>query len=94
MSIVVRAPEVADPAWNWRPAPKALPVELARLTERELTVLRAIATGATNAEIAAELFVSVATVKTHVARVLSKLGLRDRVQVVVFAYENRLVVPR
>jgi DNA-binding NarL/FixJ family response regulator len=73
--------------------PRALPDELLRLTERELTVLRAIATGATNAEIAAELYLSVATVKTHVARVLAKLGLRDRVQAVVFAYESRLVVP-
>ena len=52
-----------------------------------------MATGATNAEIADELFLSIATVKTHVARVLSKLGLRDRVQAVVFAYESRLVVP-
>jgi len=67
---------------------------LSRLTERELTVLRAMATGASNAEIAGDLFVSVATVKTHVARVLAKLGLRDRVQAVVFAYESRLVVPR
>ena len=73
--------------------PRALPDELASLTDRELTVLRAMATGATNAEIAAELFVSVATVKTHVARVLAKLGLRDRVQAVVFAYESRFVVP-
>ena len=73
--------------------PRALPDQLRRLTDRELTVLRAMATGATNAEIAAELYLSVATVKTHVARVLSKLGLRDRVQAVVFAYESRLVVP-
>jgi len=56
-------------------------------------VLRAIATGASNAEIAEELFVSIATVKTHVARILAKLGVRDRVQAVVFAYESRLVVP-
>jgi DNA-binding NarL/FixJ family response regulator len=52
-----------------------------------------MATGATNAEIAAELYLSIATVKTHVARVLAKLGLRDRVQAVVFAYESRLVIP-
>jgi DNA-binding NarL/FixJ family response regulator len=83
-------------ALGGRPAggrPHALPDQLARLTDRELTVLRAMATGASNAEIAAELYVSVATVKTHVARVLSKLELRDRVQAVVFAYESRLVVP-
>jgi DNA-binding NarL/FixJ family response regulator len=80
--------------WHRPDGPRALPDELARLTNRELTVLRAMATGATNAEIAAELFLSVATVKTHVARVLAKLGLRDRVQAVVFAYESRLVVPR
>jgi DNA-binding NarL/FixJ family response regulator len=73
---------------------QALPREVSRLTDRELTVLRAMATGASNAEIAADLFLSVATVKTHVARVLSKLGLRDRTQAVVFAYESRLVVPR
>jgi DNA-binding NarL/FixJ family response regulator len=69
------------------------PDELARLTEREVTVLKAMAAGASNAEIAAQLFLSVATVKTHVARILAKLGLRDRVQAVVFAYESRLVVP-
>ena len=76
------------------PVAPALPREVSRLTQRELTVLRAMATGASNAEIAADLFLSVATVKTHVARVLSKLGLRDRTQAVVFAYETRLVVPR
>jgi DNA-binding NarL/FixJ family response regulator len=72
---------------------RTVPREVSRLTDRELTVLRAMATGASNAEIAADLFLSVATVKTHVARVLSKLGLRDRTQAVVFAYESRLVVP-
>jgi DNA-binding NarL/FixJ family response regulator len=85
ISALGRRPDVAGP--------RALPDELKRLTDRELTVLRAMATGATNAEIAEELFLSVATVKTHVARVLAKLGLRDRVQAVVYAYESRLVIP-
>jgi DNA-binding NarL/FixJ family response regulator len=92
-----RAIEDLRSALGHRPdgsGPRALPDELTRLTDRELTVLRAMATGATNAEIAADLFLSVATVKTHVARVLAKLGLRDRVQAVVFAYESRLVIPR
>ena len=52
-----------------------------------------MATGASNAEIAADLFLSIATVKTHVARVLSKLGLRDRVQVVIFAYKQGIIEP-
>jgi DNA-binding NarL/FixJ family response regulator len=77
-----------------RPMPCALPDELGRLSAREITVLLAMATGASNAEIAAELFVSVATVKTHVRRILAKLEVRDRVQAVVFAYESRLVTPR
>jgi DNA-binding NarL/FixJ family response regulator len=66
----------------------------ADLTERELAVAHAVARGLSNAEIGAELFLSEATVKTHVTRVLAKLGVRDRVQVVVAAYESGLVTPR
>jgi DNA-binding NarL/FixJ family response regulator len=65
----------------------------AGLTHRELEVARAVARGLSNAEIGKELFLSEATVKTHITRVLGKLGVRDRVQIVVAAYESGLVQP-
>jgi DNA-binding NarL/FixJ family response regulator len=73
-----------------RPSPGP-PVELSQLTERELEVLKLIARGLSNAEIASTLFVSEATGKTHVTHVLTKLSLRGRVQAVVLAYESGLV---
>jgi DNA-binding NarL/FixJ family response regulator len=76
-----------------RPHTPRPPAELSELTGRELEVLGLIACGLSNAEIADELFVSATTVKTHVARVLSKLNLRDRVQAVVLAYEAGVVSP-
>jgi DNA-binding NarL/FixJ family response regulator len=79
-----------------RPAPPSEKTRAERfeeLTDRELEVLRAVTRGRSNAEIGEELYLSEATVKTHVTRILAKLGVRDRVQAVVLAYESGLVEP-
>jgi DNA-binding NarL/FixJ family response regulator len=78
---------VTAPPAAARPRPR----EVADLTPRELEMLLLVARGLSNAEIAAEAFVSEPTVKTHVARILMKLGLRDRVQIAVFAHQHHLV---
>ena len=76
-----------------RPPPRDRPVALSDLTPRELEVLRLIARGLSNADIARTLVVGDATVKTHITRIFAKLGLHDRAQAVVVAYESGLVQP-
>jgi DNA-binding NarL/FixJ family response regulator len=82
-------------AFARQPHPAAQPAQdaLAQLTERELDVLRQVAAGKSNPEIADALYLSVATVKTHISRLLDKLGCRDRAQLVVVAYETGAVIP-
>ncbi len=76
------------------PAPGTLTTEaVGRLSERELGVVRLVAQGQSNAEIADRIFLSQATVKSHITRILTKLGLRDRVQIAVYAYENGIIRP-
>ena len=75
------------------PSPSHPPAELAQLTEREAEVLILVAQGRSNAEIADHLFISLYTAKTHVSRILTKLGARDRAQLVILAYETGLISP-
>ena len=90
-AVAASAGRVPTPAPT--PASTAQPDELATLTDREREVLELLAEGISNAEIAQRMWVGEATVKTHVSKVLMKLGLRDRVHAVVYAYEHGVVRP-
>jgi len=76
-----------------KPKPRDYAELLNRLTTREVDILKSVARGRTNAEIAQELFIGEATVRTHVSNLLGKLELRDRVQIVAFAYESGIIQP-
>ena len=94
--VALLAPDVTRrmlDAFVGRIAPERTPQELAALTPREVEVLCLVARGRSNAEIARELFLGDATVKTHVTHILTKLGLASRTQAAILAYETRLVVP-
>lgn len=88
---VIAAAQTRELFEHFGVAATAAPPEFAALTAREREIFGLAARGLSNAEIAASEFLSEATVKTHISRVLSKLGLRDRVQLVVYAYENGLI---
>ncbi len=101
VSVVARGDALLAPAptrrllarYVARPLPGTKPDRLTAATDREVDVLRLVAQGRSNGEIAGELFLSEATVKTYVSRLLAKLGLRDRVQLTVMAFECGLVAP-
>lgn len=101
VNVIARGDALLAPALTRRlldryisqPFPGTKPEQLAVATERETDVLRLVGQGRSNAEIAAELFLSEATIKTYVSRLLTKLDLRDRVQLAVLAYECGVVVP-
>ncbi len=100
--VVAAGEALLDPAVTLRvikefsltPTRRQPPQEFQSLTDREREVLLHVARGLSNAELAARLYVSEATIKTHIARILAKLGLRDRVQAVVYSYDNGIVLPR
>lgn len=101
VQVVARGEAMLSPALTRRlldrfttqPPPGTIAPRLAPLTEREISVLRRVARGESNADIGRNLFLSEATVKTYVSRMLAKLSLRDRVQLAVLAYETGLVQP-